>query len=221
MNRTNREWILALVLLGLCTAALHGQIRQGKFGVGLSGSGNILNSDLPVNQVGYGSSAALTYAVQDHWGFSSDIGFDMFLGKLSNGNEVSVPTFYGDLSFVYNIAPHRTFNPFIYVGGNLLTYYPREKTSAGYYDLLTGLNNVSWTVGIIGGFGFDYFLNEFWSVTASVQGGWLLSDNIDGIPLGGNDAFGRISIGVRYYLFDKSFVKELIETSKELVKKKE
>ncbi|MGD1046129.1 MAG: outer membrane beta-barrel protein [Bacteroidota bacterium] len=214
MKTKQKELILFLLLIGLCATTLQSQMRNGKFGIGIFGSGNLLNSDLAKNELGLGGSVELIYALQHNWGLRSSFGYDGFRGKGSDGYQVLAATFYGDFAVSYNLTLHRMFDPFIFAGAALMTYYPRKELSNGVQYLLSGPNDVPWSSALIGGLGCDFFINEFWSISISVQGGWLMSDNIDNIISGGNDTFERVSIGVRYYLFDKDFVKKMIETIK-------
>ena len=204
-----------LLLVGLYTSPMHSQMRDGKFGIGLFGSGNLLYSDAAKNEPGLGGSMELTYALLHHWGLRASFGYDGFKGKDSDGLQVLSATYYGDFAVSYNFTLHHMFNPFIFAGAGVMNYYPRKQLSTGHYDyLLSGPNDIPWSSALIGGVGCDFFINEFWSISITAQGGWLMSDNIDNIIAGGNDSFARISIGFRYYLFDKNFVKKMIETSK-------
>lgn len=201
-------WLLSLsVLLCLPVSVAESQVRQGKFGFGISGSGNILQSDWKTNDVGLGASADLTYSLVENWGLRSSLGFDTFTGKNSAGLKVLSTAIHANLAVSYDFMPHEAFNPFVFGGGGLMFYYPRIDKGLA---LLSG-NDRPWDVSVIGGVGFDYFLDEFWSITVSAEAGLMGSDNIEGYAGGFNDTFGRVSIGVRYYLFDKDFVKRMIE----------
>ena len=69
-----------------------------------------------------------------------------------------------------------------------------------------------WDMSVSGGVGLDYYIDESWSVIFAGQAGMLLNDQIDGYKAGGsNDIFGQVSIGIRYYLFDRSAVQRIVD----------
>jgi hypothetical protein len=78
--------------------------------------------------------------------------------------------------------------------------------------LLSGANR-PWEFCLNGGIGVDYFLNESWSVIVSGEAGYMIDDWLDGYGGPSNDIIQRVSVGVRYYLFDRSTVQRIVATS--------
>ena len=214
MKSQKRKIVFVLLISGLCTTVLQSQMRNGKLGIGICGAGNILQSDQAKDQVGFGSSLELTYSLVNHWGIRSSLGFDAFRGKeRETGFQFMSTAFHVNLAVSYNFLLTRAFSPFIFAGAGLMYYYPRSEENPGFIKPLLYGRDRPWDIALSGGLGFDIFFKEFLSITVSAEAGWLGSDNIDGICDGrGNDTFERISVGVRYYLFDKGFLKKTIKT---------
>lgn len=192
----------------LLVSAAVGQMRQGKLGVGLSGSGYIFQSDLPQNDVTFGGNVNLTYSVAEYIGLRGALGTAFLEGKTTTGTKVRTNLYYGSLSLSVDLMPHEKFNPFLLAGGSIIGFDPR--TSSG--DALTAAGISRWDLNFSGGLGFDYFIDEFWAINVTAEGVLTFNDYLDGTKLGStNDTYGRVSVGFRYHFFDESFIKKMIE----------
>ena len=70
-----------------------------------------------------------------------------------------------------------------------------------------------WDMAFGGGVGVDYFIDESWSLVIAAEAGTLTNDYIDGYKGGGsNDMFGQVSVGIRYYLFDRKTVERIVDS---------
>lgn len=210
MNRYALSMLLVFLLLGLLPLPAESQVGRGKFGFGISASGNMLQSDWKSNDLGYGASADLSYALANDWGLLSSLGFDSFNGKDPANLKVLSTAFHGKLAASYDFLPNKVLNPFLFAGAGLTYYFPRVDNGRA---LLSGADR-PWDVFVNGGIGVDYFINESWSIVVTANATMMGSDNIDGYATGSNDIIGHVSVGIRYYLFDRSTVERIVEAMK-------
>lgn len=226
-----KQYGLTIVRIGLCTVLLSawvmGQTRSGKLGVGIDATGQyVLGAGSPSSGVGPGGGISLFYSPWNYIGLRSNILYNQLSWttvKTPSGNK-SVTTDMMSMNFYLSLdlAPNSTFNPFIFAGGGIANFDPKDEYT-GYRAF--GPTNFDTQYG--GGFGFDIFFNEFWSVT--VMGEYVLtgsknyagsnsasdfdSNNIS--KLTGNDSFARVSFQIRYYFFDQGFIAKLLKTQRD------
>ncbi len=210
MNRNALSAVLVFLLLGLLPLTAESQIGRGKFGFGISASGNMLQSDWKTNDLGYGASVDMSYALGDDWGMLAALGFDSFSGKDPANLKVLSTAFHGRLAASYDFLPNNVLNPFLFAGAGLMYYFPRIDNGRA---LLSGADR-PWDIFVNGGIGVDYFVDESWSIIVTANATMMGSDNIDGYAAGSNDIIGRISVGIRYYLFDRSTVQRIVDAVK-------
>ena len=197
-------FILSIVLLSIAGA----QVGRGRFGFGVSAGPALLQSDLKTNDVGYGASADLSYSLGHGWGLMSSLGYDAYTGKDNTNQTIYSNVFRGDLALTFDFLRSKPFNPFVFAGGGVMFAYPRNVNGIA----LVSVKSQLWDSYAVGGLGIDYFINESWSVIVTAGGAYTSTDLMDGKLGGGkNDTFARGSIGVRYYLFDRSTVEKIVE----------
>lgn len=203
-------WRTSLVVgTVLLTVSLgYSQMRMGKLGVGISGTGYVLNSDFKSAELSGGGGVNVTYSMAENVSLRSLFGLGVIRGKNSANVEHETQLSHWNISVNYDFIPHQQFNPFIFAGTGLLFFDPR--TSSG--DALTGSGASRFDINFLGGAGFDYFFNEFWALTVSGEAVLGFTDQLDGIKSGSNDLYGRISIGIRYHFFDEEFVRRMVDT---------
>jgi hypothetical protein len=166
-----------------------------------------MQSDLKTNEVSYGASVDLSYALENNFGLTSSLGFDSYSGKnYANQNALST-VFRGHFAASYDFLPKQVLNPFVYGGGGMMFFYPRIDNGP---SLITGWSN-PWNFYLVGGVGVDYFIDESWSLIVAGEGTYTFSDRMDGYKSGVDDSFLRVSVGVRYYLFDRSTVQRIVD----------
>ena len=211
MNRNVLSVFLVFLLCGFVPSLAESQVGRGKFGVGLSLSGSILQSDWKTNNLGYGGSADISYMLGNNWGLNSALGLDSFSGVDPANAKALSTAFHGTLGVSYDFLPNKILNPFFFAGAGLMYYFPRVENGKA---LLSGADR-PWDLFVNGGIGVDCYLNESWSVIVTANATLMGSDNIDGYAAGANDFIGRVSLGVRYYLFDRSTVQRMVDAVKQ------
>lgn len=208
MTRYFSAILLVVFLLGFIPTIAEAQVGRGKFGFGLSFVGNAMQSDWKSTDVGFGGSADLSYALGSGWGLVSKVGVNSFTGKNTASQNVLSTLLYGNLGLSIDILPSQPLNPFLFGTVGLGFYTPRIDNGVA----LTSGAAQMWDMSVSGGLGFDFFISESWSFMITAETGMLLNDQLDGYKVGGtNDIFGQVSVGIRYYLFDRSAVEEIVE----------
>jgi hypothetical protein len=170
-----------------------------------------MQSDWKSTDIGIGAAADLSYSLGDNWGLVSKLGFNTFTGKNSAipNQEIISDVVYGNIGASYDFLPASQIDPFLFAKVGVGFYTPRIKMGPA----LTSGKYQMWDLSVGGGLGFDYYIDESWSVILAGEAGMLLNDQIDGYKAGGsNDIFGQVSVGIRYYLFDRSTVERIVET---------
>ena len=197
------------LLLGTIVQPIQAQVGRGKFGIGLSAAGNMLNSDWKTNDIGLGAAADFSYALGSNWGLVSKLGLNTFTGKTSANQSVLSTVFSGNIGLSYDFLRSKPIDPFLFGHAGLAFYTPRIDNGPA----LTSGANKMWDMAFGGGVGVDYFIDESWSLVVTAEAGMLLNDQIDGVKAGGsNDISGQVSVGIRYYLFDRKTVERIVGT---------
>jgi hypothetical protein len=209
MNRRCAYFVLVVASSIVFISSVYAQVGRGAFGFGLSVDGNMLQSDWKTNDPGIGASADLSYSLGHNWGLVSRLGVDTYYGKSKANENVLSTSFRGDLSLSYDFLRSKPLNPFVFVGAGFVFYYPRIDGGA----VLTSGKYQPWDMALNGGLGFDCYINESWSIVLTGEATMMGNDQIDGYKAGGsNDIIGRVSLGIRYYLFDRSTVEQIVKT---------
>jgi hypothetical protein len=209
MKRYSISIILSFVLFVVLVSSADAQVGRGKFGFGLSAAGNMLKGDWKTTDPGYGVNADLSYALGYNLGLLGTFGFDAYSGKTSLDQRVLSTTFQVKLAVTYDFLPQNLVNPFLFGGGGIVHFSPRFEDG----DALTSGRVRSWDFAANGGVGVDIFLNESWSAVLMGEVVLTRNEQVDGIDAGAYyDAMTRVSIGVRYYLFDRSTVQRIVNT---------
>jgi hypothetical protein len=132
-----------------------------------------------------------------------------------NDNKSSITTDLMSLNGYLSIdlLPNSSFNVFPFGGGGLVFFDQKNET--------TGASGVSsFDIQYSGGLGFEYFPNEFWSITLLPEYVLTNSRYYNGPLNSGNDSFFRVSLQLRYYFFDESFITKLLEAQRARLKHK-
>ena len=119
-----------------------------------------------------------------------------------------------------DLMPNSSFNPFLMAGAGIAIFEPTDST---VQHNITNAHISSIDIHYIVGGGCDYFINEFWSVTAKGEYVMTHSSWYDGGPTdiskGKSANFVRVGLEVRYYFFDQSFITKMLEAVKNRFKK--
>lgn len=208
MKRSFVALTLSAILIGSLVSSSHAQVGRGKFGFGLSLVGNTLQSDWKTNDIGFGAAADLSYGLGNNWGLISKVGLNSFSGKNTTNQNVLSTVLYGNIGISYDLLPDKPLNPFLFGRVGLAFYSPRIDNG----DALTSGKYQMWDMSFGGGLGVDYYVSESWSLIVTAEAGMLTNDQIDGYKAGGaNDISAQISVGFRYYLFDRSTVQKIVD----------
>lgn len=226
MKQHRSTAVLVLACAILFSTFTSGQTRSGKFGVGIDASGQyVLGAGSPSSGVGPGGGISLFYSPWEYIGLRSNLVYNQLSWTaINNGSDKSITTdvMSDNLYLSFDMAPNSSFNPFIFAGGGIALFDPKDEY---YGNRAFGPTNFDIHYG--GGVGFDYFLSEFWSVTLAGEyvmtgsknylGSHSASD-FDGTNtsiLTGNDSFARVSLQVRYYFFDENFITKLLKAQRD------
>jgi hypothetical protein len=209
MKRYSKSTIFTIVLLVILASSADAQVGRGKFGFGLSLVGNTLQSDWKTNDIGFGGAADLSYGLGDNWGLVSKVGVNSFTGKNGANQSVLSTVLYGNIGVSLDFLPNKPLDPFLFARVGLAFYTPRidngPALTSGVYQM--------WDMAFGAGVGVDYFVDESWSLIVTAEAGMLTNDVIDGYKAGGsNDMLGQVSVGVRYYLFDRATVQRIVDS---------
>jgi len=208
---TSRCSLVALTLLVFASVG-QSQMRSGKFGIGLGGSAYILStddkgSDLKLLEAvpKFGGGLGVSWSVMEHLGVRANFAGGQ-IGWKQNGLEYVTMLFSGSIYVSGDLFPHDKFNPFVFAGIGGLYYDPR-----GPVLLTPGEDKID--IIYSGGAGFDFFLSEFMSLTASGEIILTNTDKLDGLKVSGsaNEYYYRANLEFRYYFFDQAFITRLLE----------
>ena len=216
---------LTAVLVIACTIFVFtgaiGQTRSGKLGVGIDVSGQyVLGAGSTTSGVGPGGGISLFYSPWEYIGLRSNLVYNQLSWTAFNSNasrSATTDVMSGNFYLSFDMAPRSSFNPFIFGGGGVALLDPKNENT-GYRAL--GPSNFD--IHYSGGIGADYFLNEFWSVT--LMGEYVLTNAKNYVGANsatlatGNDSFARVSLQVRYYLFDENFITKLLKAQRDRLK---
>lgn len=201
-----------------------GQMRSGKLGVGASGSLYLFNSNISDGLMKAGGAVNLSYSAMEHLGIRAMFGAGQLGWKdATTGLSNTTTLLSGNLYLSYDMVPHGTFNPFLFVGGGASYIDPLSDVTKTYpgKNPLT-LDKIALSGG--GGLGFDYFFSEFFSMTLSGEFVMAATDKLDAQTIqknvGTNESFTRVSLEFRYYFFDQEYITKLIQALQERYKKK-
>jgi hypothetical protein len=209
MKRYSNSTILLFVLMCLVARSADAQVGRGKFGFGLSAAGNMLKGDWKTTDLGYGATADVSYSLGHNWGLVGTLGFDSFSGTTSLSQDVLSTSFQGKFAVTYDFLREKMIDPFLFAGGGLVYFSPRLDNGAA----LTSGKIRSWDLTANGGAGLDIYVSESWSIMLMGEVVLTRNDQIDGVDAGAYyDAVARVSVGVRYYLFDRSTVQRILDT---------
>ena len=175
---------LAIVVFGLfCTAYLlhqpvKAQITEGRWSLGLEGSGNMWVNDLNQQKIGAGGDVVIRYGLHRNFSLGLMAGYESYKA----GNSYKLPTFpytYMNVTAIpvslvgyIHFLPRRSFNPYVYLGGGAMFYQRAGPGGVKYPD---DKYRVSYVVPI--GVGFEAFTSRNVSLDVNVgysnHGDWV------------------------------------------------
>jgi hypothetical protein len=225
---TMKQHGLTAVFVLMCAVFLYtcviGQTRSGKFGVGIDASGQyVLGAGSTTSGVGPGGGISLFYSPWNYIGLRSNLVYNQLSWTANNnGSTKSVTTDVMSENFYlsFDMAPNSSFNPFLFAGGGIALFDPKNENT-GYRNSDSPAPS-NFDIHYSGGVGADIFFNEFWSVT--LMGEYVLTGSKNYVGANSatqvtdNDSFGRVSLQIRYYFFDETFITKLLKAQRDRLK---
>jgi hypothetical protein len=201
---------IGLAAVFMITGTAFCQLRTDKLGVGLTGTGSSFRGDSPSSGTRYGGCLSLMYSVASHIGIRATFQFDQmqFTQDVTRFQYV-IHVLSGNLALSYDFMPNSRLNPFLLAG------IGRAYDSGIGIDQQTILPGSGFDVHLLVGGGLDFFASEFVSMTLMEEYVMTGSDLYDGLKAGGgNDRYLRTSVQIRYYFFDETFLKKILDAMK-------
>ncbi|HVN47557.1 MAG TPA: hypothetical protein VMU30_01925 [Bacteroidota bacterium] len=234
MKQRRSTAVLVLACVTMFSMYAIGQTRSGKFGVGIDASGQyVLGAGSPSSGIGPGGGVSLFYSPWESIGLRSNLVYNQLSWTaLGTGKSITTDVMSDNLYLSFDMAPNSSFNPFIFAGGGVAVFDPKDEYLGFRNNSTTPLPS-NFDINYGGGVGFDYFFSEFWSVTLMGEyvmtgsqyyvGSHSASDfNLNASPvtsnLNSNDSFARVSLQIRYYFFDENFITKLLKAQRDRLK---
>jgi hypothetical protein len=200
----------------MLVAPVVGQTRVGKLGIGVDGSMQyILGAGAVKPSPGFGGGVNMSLSLMEGLSLRSKFAVNQLSWETSTIPKKSITTDLMSLNGYLSIdlLPNSSFNVFPFGGGGLVFFDQKNET--------TGASGVSsFDIQYSGGLGFDYFPNEFWSITLLPEYVMTNSRYYNGPANNDNDSYVRVSLQFRYYFFDQSFITNLLEAHRARLKHK-
>jgi len=215
MSKSSFSFYISLLLIFIFVTPVVGQTRFGKFGVGADVSMQyVLGAGSVSASPGFGGGINMSISLLEGLSFRTKFAVNQLVWKIDSK---SVKTDLMSLSgyFSGDIMPNSNFNVFPFIGIGVVFYDPKDEITGGRpadissFDLQYG-----------SGVGFEFFPNEFWSITLLPEYVITGSQYFNGPADAGNDSYLRVSLQARYYFFDQSFITKLLETLRTRMKHK-
>jgi hypothetical protein len=203
----------------MLVAPVVGQTRVGKLGVGVDGSMQyVLGAGSVKASPGFGGGVNMSLSLMEGLSLRSKFAINQLSWKnnLSKSITTDFMSFNGYLSG--DLMPNSNFNVFPFFGGGFVFYDPRDSVGGRAFVNNTPVSSFGIQFG--GGIGFEYFQNEFWSITLLPEYVMTNSPYYNGPANTGNDSYFRVSLQFRYYFFDQSFITNLLEAQRTRLKHK-
>ena len=196
------------------------QTRVGKLGIGIEASlQHMLGAGTTNSFPAFGEGINFSYSAVENFGIRGKFCYSPIYWKSSSKTSFSTDIISLNLYAGSNLMPNSLFNIFPFIGGGIAVYDPRDNN--GGRTFTNGTSAKSFDFHIITGVSIDCFFNEFWSL--SLLDEYILTNsqyyagNVEGNT--NNDIFMRVSLQVRYYFFDRAFLKKLLQAQRERSKK--
>jgi hypothetical protein len=214
MSKSSFSFLISLVLIFILVTPGFGQTRVGKLGVGVEGSTQlVLGAGSVTSSAGFGGGINMNYSLLEGLGFRAKFVMNQLvwtnsLDKSTTTDLISLNMYLGG-----DMMPNSKFNVFLLGGGGFVFYDPKDPDGTRH-------PTSSFDINYGGGLGFDYFPNEFWSITLMGEYMMTYSPYYNGPASADNDSFFRGSLQFRYYFFDQLFVTKLLDTQRERMKRR-
>jgi hypothetical protein len=218
MSKPSFSFYISILLIFMLVAPVIGQTRVGKLGVGVDGSMQyILGAGSVKASSGFGGGVNMSLSLMEGLSLRSKFAVNQLSWETSTIPKKSITTDMMSLNGYLSIdlMPNSSFNVFPFGGGGLVFFDPQDEANGGRRSGVS-----SFDVQYSGGLGFEFFPNEFWSITLLPEYVMTNSRYYNGPAITGNDSYFRASLQIRYYFFDESFITKLLEAHSARLKHK-
>jgi hypothetical protein len=221
MSKPSLSLLISIALIILLVTPGLSQTRVGKFGVGVEGSMQYLLGGGSTNPVpGFGGGVNLSCSVMESFSVRTRFAVNQLGWKGGLNKEIYTDMMTLNLYLCGDLMPNSEFNIFPFIGGGAVFYDPK-------FDDGGRAPEPSWDIQYRAGLGLDYFLSEFWSISGTCEYVFTGTPYYAGSAAGigsssinpDKDSFLRISLQVRYYFFDQSFITELLKAQRDRSKR--
>ena len=222
MSKSTFSCFVILILILVIAIPGLSQTRVGKLGIGVGGSMQyVLGAGTTNASPAFGGGVNFSYSMMEYLGVRGNFCYSPITWKgatsIAWGTEMMTLNLYAGS----DLMPNSTLNVFPFIGGGLAVYDPRDNSGGAAPTLSSGLPVSSLDWHMIGGVSVDYFLNEFWSTSLTVE--YVLTNSsfyagsVD--PNFSNDSYLQVGVQIRYYFFDSAFITKLLEAQRERSKR--
>jgi hypothetical protein len=215
MSKPSFSFSLSLLLIFILVAPVVGQTRVGKLGIGVDGSmQTVLGAGSVSSSAGFGGGVNTSLSLLEGLSLRTKFAINQLVWKVGSK---SITTDFMSLNGYLSgdLMPNSNFNVFPFVGGGIAFFDPKDSTGVRPAKPVS-----SFDIQFGGGVGFEYFPNEFWSITLLPEYVMTGSQYYNGPANTGNDSYFRVSLQVRYYFFDQAYITKLLETLRARMKHK-
>jgi hypothetical protein len=209
MSKHSFTFYVSLILVLLFVVPVSGQTRVGKLGVGgdlsmqtVLGAGSVSSS------TGFGGGYNMSLSLMEGMSIRSKFAINQLAWKIP-GKTITTDFISLNGYLSADLLPNGVLNPFIFVGGGVSFYDPKDSIGARPTRYVS-----SFDLQFCGGVGLEYFPNEFWSITLLPEYVLTNSQYYNGPANSNNDSYLRVSLQFRYYFFDQSFITKLLEKAR-------
>lgn len=219
MSKPSFSFSISLFLICMLVAPVVGQTRVGKLGIGVDGSlQTVLGAGAVNSSAGFGGGVNMSLSLMEGLSLRSKFAVNQLSWNNAAGKSITTDFMSLNGYLSGDLMPNSSFNVFPFVGGGVVFYDPKD--SVGNRAFINNIPVSSFDIQFGGGIGFDYFPNEFWSITLLPEYVMTNSQYYNGPANTGNDSYFRVSLQVRYYFFDESFITKLLDAQRARLKHK-
>jgi len=217
MSKPSFSFYISLLLIFILVAPVVGQTRFGKLGIGVDGSMQyILGAGAVKASPGIGGGVNMSVSLMEGLSFRSKFAMNQLSWNTAANKAVTTDMMSLNGYLSIDLMPNSSFNIFPFGGGALVFFDPKDETSG----VRPATPISSFDIQFGGGLGFEYFPNEFWSITLLPEYVMTGSRYYNGPVNTGNDTYFRASLQFRYYFFDESFITNLLDAYRARLKHK-
>ncbi len=226
--RTQRYLGIGMLLCAFFALPLKAQMQSNRFSTSLTASSYKYWGEFTGDLFGYGADVGLRYDVAPWAGLQLGTGigvasfrvtpYDLvnysnyyegqsigqfYKGSLTRIDNINtIRFFHMEAMGVFHLFPSNDFVPQAYLGMGMLNHYATNSSDHSPLPRILNYRYSRWSLEFPVGLGFEYFVNEDFSVNARAMFHLTTSDNLDDFSRSGsaNDYYASAGAGVSIYL---------------------